>query len=229
MPLWSVIKASPNKIPNKVRVKICGITNLPDAIVSLEAGADALGFIFATHSKRFIAPEKVRPISLAVGPCLARVGVFVAADTAKILRHAETARISALQLHGQFSPSALQQLAEWYPIIRVLTLQQLNELSATELAQMTALNYTMMLDAPQAGSGQTLDWQQLRDSFPAGSWLAGGLGPHNIREAIDTLQAVGLGGVDAVSRLEIAAGQKDHKAVKNFINIAKSHPKYNAC
>lgn len=203
--------------PAKTRIKICGTTNLADALLAAEAGADALGVIFAPISKRLVSPQVARDISLSVGPCVGRVGVFLDQPLTEVLRLADAARVSAVQLHAPTDPTQsddeflelLAEVAQYYPVLRVLRPQELSILSAAP-----APRTTLMLDAPTPGSGEPLDWSALAAQFPVGAWLAGGLGPHNVAEAIAALRPAG---VDAVSQLEAAAGRKDPHKVRAFM------------
>lgn len=195
------------------RIKICGTTTLNDALIAAEAGADAIGLIFAPVSKRLVAPDVAREISLSLGPAVGRVGVFLNQSVAEVLRLANAARVSAVQVHGEFSASELAELAGFYPVLRAVTPQML-----AQHPEAPPPHLTLMLDAPQPGSGQPLDWAALAPHFPAGTWLAGGLGPHNVAEAMSALHPAG---VDAVSALERAPGLKDPARVRAFVAAAR--------
>jgi phosphoribosylanthranilate isomerase len=198
------------------RVKVCGITSVTDAILSVEAGADALGFIFAPVSRRLVSPGVARQAGLSVGPGSARVGVFMNQALDEVLRTAEAARVSAVQVHGPVSSLYVQAISGYYPVLRVLRPADL----AAEADVWTGVpGVTLMLDAPEPGGGIPLDWAALKAAFPRGAWLAGGLGPANVAEAIRHLRPAG---VDAVSRLEAQAGVKDPAAVQAFIRAAKT-------
>ncbi len=204
--------------PYTLRVKICGTTSLHDAQLSAEAGADAIGLIFAPGSKRLVGVELAREISLSVGPAVGRVGVFLDQPLDGVLRTAERARLSAVQIHGEVSSLYLDTLACYHPVLRVLRQEELSGAGGTPEGPVFP-NQTLMLDAPNPGSGQPLDWDSLRSSFPAGAWLAGGLGPGNVARAIRALRP---GGVDAVSQLESAPGIKDVQKVRDFVKAART-------
>lgn len=200
---------------SRTRVKICGTTNLPDALLSAEAGADALGFIFAPISKRLVRAEVAREASLAVGPAVARIGVFLNQGLDEVLRLAEGGRMSAVQLHGPLAPEFVLAATQFYPVLRVVRPADL-QTEAQRWAGHPAV--TLMLDAPEPGGGVPLDWAALQADFPAGAWLAAGLGPENVAEAMRLLRPAG---VDAVSKLEASAGQKNPQAVKAFVDAVK--------
>ncbi len=198
-----------------VKVKICGTTNVQDAALCAEAGADALGFIFAPVSKRLVGVEAAREASLAVGPAVARVGVFMNQGLDEVLRVAERSRMTAVQLHGPLTPEYVQAAAQFYPVLRVAGPDDLRAEAGRWQAHPAV---TLMLDAPAPGGGVPLDWATLRADFPAAAWLAGGLGPDNVAEAIAALRPVA---VDAVSKLEARPGQKNPQAVKAFVDTVK--------
>jgi phosphoribosylanthranilate isomerase len=199
-----------------LRIKICGTTSLHDAALSDEAGADAIGLIFAPVSRRLVTVELAREISLSLGPAVGRVGVFLGQPLDEVLRTAERARLSAVQIHGEVSGLYLETLACYHPVLRVLRPSELVGHSMTPEGQ---LHQTLMLDAPSPGSGEPLDWEALRPDFPIGAWLAGGLGPENVAEAIRVLRPAG---VDAVSRLESSPGVKNPALVRAFISAARA-------
>ena len=198
----------------RTRVKICGTTSVADALLAAEAGADAIGLIFAPVSKRLVTAEVAREVSLAVGPGVGRVGVFMDQALNEVLRLAEAARVSAVQLHGHISEGELSQLAQFYPVLRVLRPQELTTFSAEQWPP----HVTPMLDAPSPGSGQALDWEALAAHFPSSGWLAGGLGPENVARAIHTLHPAC---VDAVSALESSPGLKDAATVRAFVRAVR--------
>ncbi|GGO35530.1 phosphoribosylanthranilate isomerase [Deinococcus humi] len=198
------------------QVKVCGTTSVHDAVLSAQAGADALGFIFAPVSKRLVSPDVAREAGLSVGPAVARVGVFLDQGLNEVLRTAEAARVSAVQLHGSLSETFVRTVADFYPVLRVV---RPDELPAAGMRWQDVPGVTLMLDAPQPGGGVPLDWDRLRQTFPPGTWLAGGLGPWNVAEAIRVLRPAG---VDAVSHLEARPGVKDLAKVTAFIAAVRA-------
>ncbi|WP_034388019.1 phosphoribosylanthranilate isomerase [Deinococcus sp. YIM 77859] len=199
-----------------MRVKVCGTTSVRDALLAAEAGADALGFIFAPVSRRLVSPQVAREAGLRVGPAVGRVGVFLNQPLDEVLRTAEAARVSAVQLHGDCPGVYVREVARYYPVLRVLSPADLRREDVLETLGWPGV--TPMLDAPEPGSGVPLDWLALRERVPAGAWLAGGLGPANVAEAIRVLSPAG---VDAVSRLEQEPGIKDPERVRAFVRAAR--------
>jgi len=205
-------------------VKICGITNLDDALRAVSAGADALGFNFYRPSPRYITPDAARTIidrlSEEGPPDLLTVGVFVNESADAIKKVADVARVSALQLHGDESPEYCKALKSYY-LIKVFS-------TGDEFAPEMVLKYdveAVMLDAVAekvfGGTGKLSNWsaaQKTRELFPK-LFLAGGLSADNVAEAINQVKPYA---VDACSRLESAPGRKDHYKVSAFVNAVRA-------
>jgi phosphoribosylanthranilate isomerase len=200
-------------------VKICGITNLEDALDAIRAGANALGFNFYPPSPRFIEPQAARLIIDQLPDSVLTVGVFVNEESADIVdRIAAVAGVTAVQLHGDESPDYCAQLKHRY-VIKVLAVNQ-------DFVPTSALDYevqAIMLDAfhrdLRGGTGQTFDWSlahRTRELVPK-LFLAGGLSPENVAQAIAAVQPYA---VDACSALEIAPGKKDPTRVRAFVKAA---------
>lgn len=196
-------------------VKICGITNREDAVVAVEAGADALGFNFYRPSARYISPAAAREIIESLPRDVMNVGVFVNEGTpAALLDTARTAGINALQLHGDETPTFCAALDGWYTI-KVFSQRNVRDGSANDY-NVSAV----MIDAgdrsTRGGTGRVVDWSlaaEFRKLVPK-LFLAGGLSPTNIEEAITAVRPYA---VDACSRLEETPGKKDHDLVRKFI------------
>lgn len=201
--------------PPFVRVKICGVTRVEDALAAERAGADAVGFVFAPGSKRRISPEKAAQLSAALGPFVARVGVFVDAPEAEVERAIETAHLNAVQFHGHEGPAYVTRFRQRVKVIRATAFQP----------DVTPESFTgypadaVLLDASVPGSGRTFEWQQ------AAAWrahprmvLAGGLAPHNVALAVASLRPYG---VDVSSGVESAPGVKSAELIQRFIRAAR--------
>jgi phosphoribosylanthranilate isomerase len=203
-----------------VLVKICGITNLDDALAALDAGADALGFNFYPRSPRYITPEAARAISDRLPEEVLTVGVFVNEELDAVEKTAAAAAVSALQLHGTESQEYCNALKHRY-VIKVFG-------ADGNFKPETVLEYrvqAIMLDAfdPKrfGGTGNLSDWsiaKQTRELFPR-LFLAGGLSPENVEQAIDQVDPYA---VDACSAIERAPGLKDHGRMRAFITAVRS-------
>jgi phosphoribosylanthranilate isomerase len=200
-------------------VKICGITNLDDALGCVAAGADALGFNFFAHSPRYIAPEKAGEIIDRVPKEVLAVGVFVnEAAPEDIARMVSTSHVAAIQLHGEESPQFCDELANHF-VIKVFRARHRSELPSLTDYRVSAV----MLDgfAPNlwGGTGRTTDWElarRVKESVPK-LFLAGGLSPENVAAAILAVEPYA---VDACSALEVRPGIKDLKIVERFVRVS---------
>lgn len=213
----------------RLRVKICGITNTEDALVATEAGADYLGFILYPRSPRYVDSGTVRHIGAAVREAghseVQFVGVFVNSPADEIAAVLDAACLDWAQLHGDEPPEALATLAgRAYKALRPASLDQALAAAAAYGAppdQRPAL----LIDAyhPQhyGGTGQPGDWA-LAAAVVArdpGLLLAGGLTPDNVAAAI---AAVHPWGVDVSSGVERSPGRKDHDLVRRFLAAVRA-------
>jgi len=203
-----------------VRVKICGITNLEDALASVEAGAHALGFNFYRQSPRYIGPSAARHIVEHLPASILCVGVFVNLPDADQVRDlASEAGMQALQLHGDESPAYCQKLKDLF-VIKALRVNSNFEPEQAARYETEAV----LLDgfSPDAfgGSGQGFDWSIAMRCRPhvAKLFLAGGLNANNVAAAIECVQPYA---VDACSGLESIPGRKDMAKVRAFIKAAR--------
>ena len=197
-----------------VRVKICGITNLEDALAAALAGADALGFIFA-ESPRRVSPVQAREIIAELPPFVSTVGVFVDEPMDQVAQTRSFCGLDLVQLHGKEDESYSASLAPG--VIKSYSMGK-----APAPAPDSHPGALLLLDtyAPglAGGTGQTFDWK-LAAPLAAGRRviLAGGLDPENVTRAIQTVKPFA---VDASSGVEISPGRKDHERVAEFIKNA---------
>jgi phosphoribosylanthranilate isomerase len=213
------------------RVKICGITNVDDALVAAEAGADAIGLNFFAGSKRCIDLSEAKKIADAVGGDIDRVGVFVNAATDAIQQTCEAAELHCVQLHGNESPEFLHSLDRNLRILRARRLDARgvgplrDDVTACSNAVGASL-VALLLDADApgeyGGTGHTVDWHAVAGYR---EWigevplvLAGGLTPENVAEAIHIVQPHG---VDVASGVESMPGKKDVAKMRDFIAAAR--------
>jgi phosphoribosylanthranilate isomerase len=229
---------------NNIRVKICGLTNLEDARVAVEAGADLLGFIFYPKSPRYVAPETVAEIIqklkestfktigsdqhssfLTPHSSLPRfVGVFVNESIERIATVLAQTGLDYAQLHGNETPELLAQLqGRGYKALRPTSADEAYKDAARFAARGSGAGPGLMLDAYDpnlyGGTGKTADWRmaaELAQQYP-GLLLAGSLTPKNVAEAIRIARPWG---VDVSSGVEATPGRKDHVKVQEFIRKA---------
>jgi phosphoribosylanthranilate isomerase len=202
-------------------VKICGVTNLQDALHCVSAGADAIGFNFAPGSPRCLSIEAARAIVQALPAHVLSVGVFVDASYEQLMRTKQEVGLRCLQLHGDESPELLARcLPHAFKALRV----------RDESSLQAAASYPgehLLLDAYVAGvaggTGASFDWQlAARLSTTRKITLAGGLHPDNVAQAV---LAVRPFCVDVASGVESAVGKKDPERVTAFVVRAKAASK----
>jgi phosphoribosylanthranilate isomerase len=194
-------------------VKICGITSAEMAKKAAEAGADMIGFVFAS-SKRKIAPEKAAAITRTLPPSVKTVGVFVNEKQEKMQEISELVRLDYIQLHGDEPSSIVKKLHT--KVIKSFPADRLH--SITEESR----HYDFcLLDGPagknRGGNGKTFDWTLTQNLPKEKIILAGGLTPANLQQAIKIVQPAG---VDVSSGVE-TEGVKDAVKIKQFIQNAK--------
>lgn len=202
-----------------INVKICGITCAEQGRAIAQMGATALGFICVARSPRFVTAEQIRAIGANLPDSVEKVGVFVNARPTDLVQWVETAGLTALQLHGDESPQYCQQVRQLLPAIKLFKAFRVKQ--PTVLAQTVTYAAEVdgfLLDAYHpthlGGTGKTLDWQALQRFRPALPWfLAGGLNPDNVREAIALTQP---NGIDLSSGVEQAPGIKDLRKVEQL-------------
>jgi len=200
------------------KVKICGITNLEDALLSAKFGADALGFNFYEKSPRYILPEKAREIIDQLPSEVLKVGVFVNESLDKIIEIAETANLDAIQLHGEETPEFVREIKAKTNLEIIKAFRVSPEFKAEDV-----LKYevdAVLLDAyspkEHGGTGETFDWEvakNVQKIFPK-MYLAGGLTAANAKEAVKKIEPFAI---DACSLLEREKGFKDLQKVEEFI------------
>jgi phosphoribosylanthranilate isomerase len=202
-----------------VRVKICGITNLPDAQVAVGAGADALGFNFYEKSPRYVPPATAAEISRSLPPFTLRVGVFVNPAEELVRRAVGECGLNLLQFHGDEPPEFCTQFGLMsMKAFRVRDAGSLNELPKY---QTDAWLLDAYVSDTFGGTGEKFNWSLAVEVQKSGKpvFLAGGLTPENVAEAIRQVQPFG---VDVSSGVESSPGRKDHGKVRSFIKSAKS-------
>lgn len=199
-----------------VRVKICGITNIDDAVAAIDYGADALGFVFYEKSPRFIPPEKAGQIISSLPPFITTAGLFVDENRNKVEKITVQNNIDIVQFHGNESPEACLLSRRVIKAIRVKDLKDLDSLGDYQVSAFLLDTYTEDL---YGGTGQVFNWDIAIEAKRFGRIiLAGGLTPDNIEKAVKLVRPFA---VDVSSGVEMDKGIKDHKKMKLFIERAK--------
>lgn len=195
-----------------MRVKICGITNPEQGDAIAKLGATALGFICVEVSPRYVTPAQIRSVIDRLSVNVDRIGVFANSTVEEICQVFAAAGLSGVQLHGSETPEFCDRLRQALPDVEVIKAfrVQTAESFTRALAYLNAVD-TLLLDAYHpdrlGGTGQTLEWNTLQNFYPKQPWfLAGGLTPNNILDALDRLHP---SGIDLSSGVERSPGDKD--------------------
>lgn len=200
-----------------LKVKICGLTNLKDALLAEELGADMLGFIFYPKSSRYLFPAKAAAIISRLSPFTRKVGVFVNEKPEKVLRIARKLKLDFVQLSGEESPAFVKKIQREFPVIKAFRVGEDFKLSTVKDSPANLRLVDSSVGGFYGGSGRSFDWKKI--SFLKGDSrlvLAGGLGAENIREAYEKLRPAA---VDLTSSVEFRPGKKDPAKLKKFFEV----------
>jgi len=200
-------------------VKICGITNAGDAHVAADAGADAIGLVFA-ESPRRVSVEEAHGICIALSENLLRVGVFVDAEAGEVLRVSRDLGLDLAQLHGDEAPETVTAVREGgVKVMKALRVRDAASLEALDGYEADLFLLDAYSEKARGGTGERFDWGLAkslrgRDNIV----ISGGLSPENVREAVELFEPYG---VDASSSLEDEPGRKNGERVRRFVLAAK--------
>ncbi len=195
------------------RVKICGITSLYDARLATNAGADALGFVFAPSARR-VAPDTAASIIDRLPPLITTVGVFVDATTADIESVISQTKIHVVQLHGVEGPEDCAAIAA--PVVKRFRVSP-DDTASDIVSRVAGYDVSACLLDPGAGSGETFAWSLAR-AVAGPVIVAGGLNPANVRAAVAAVEPYG---VDVCSGVEFRPGIKDAEKVRAFVRAVR--------
>ena len=197
-----------------VKVKFCGITSAADAEAAVQAGAEALGLMFYHASPRYISLEKAQEIARLLPPHVLRTGVFADPNPADVFAAIRHCQLNLLQFHGAETPEFCQQFG-------IMTMKAFRIRDADSLLSMSAYRTdAFLLDSHVAGkpggTGETFNWDLAlaAKKFGRPVFLAGGLTPQNVAEAVRKVEPFG---VDVSSGVEQSPGKKDVKKMQDFI------------
>jgi phosphoribosylanthranilate isomerase len=209
-------------------VKICGTTNLRDALLAVDSGADAVGFVFGP-SKRRVTPEQVADITRAMPAGIEKIGVIVNETRERIEEIGRVAGLTGVQLQGDETPTFTNDLRALGLRLLIKTVQASSGIDslATKVESYREVADRILLDsgspAERGGTGKRFAWKEVANALTnlAGTRVivAGGLNPENVAEAIATLQPWG---VDVVTGVESEPGKKDPDKVRAFVEAARS-------
>jgi phosphoribosylanthranilate isomerase len=199
-----------------VKVKICGITKLDDALLCSESGADAIGFIFYNKSKRYIQPEEAKSIISELPAFILKVGVFVNENSDTVNKTAKLTGLNAVQLHSDEDMQYLERIN--YPIIKSFRVHEGFNYETLN----SFINCDWLLDTysekEYGGTGEVFDWDLIPENIRNKIILAGGISINNIEEVFRKVKPFM---VDLSSSLESSPGRKDKNKVTEFMNKIK--------
>jgi|SRR5579863_4622141 len=202
-----------------VIVKICGVTSVADGLAAAEAGADAVGLMFYKGSPRHITLETAAEIARALPPFVVKVGVFVNAPEDDVLHAISECGLNIAQFHGNESPEYCRQ----FPVMSLKAFRIRDRDSLKALPDYTTDAWLLDAFTPDAlgGTGEKFNWDLAIEVQKMGRpiFLAGGLTPENVADAVRKVQPYG---VDVSSGVESALGKKDHKKIRDFVRAAKA-------
>ena len=201
------------------KIKICGITNIEDALTAAGHGADALGFIFYNKSPRYVDPEKAADIVRSVPPFVKKVGVFVNEEMNVVKEILGKVELDMMQFSGDETPDYCNSSPKPYiKAIRVRDSESLGEIDNFKTPYLLLDSYS---EKQYGGTGKSFDWDLIEKKHLGDKYviLSGGLNPGNIGDAILKIKPYA---VDVASGVEESPGRKDHNKIKQFIEAVKN-------
>ena len=208
----------------RIRIKVCGMTRLEDALCAAEAGADAIGFIFYRKSKRYIDPEEARLIIDQLPPFIETVGVFVDKKREEVEEIIQFCRLGFAQLHGEESPKYCERLLRFASPCQVIKAFRVSgKTLAAEFKPYGPHVKAFLLDTYDkklaGGTGRSFDWSIIETLDLENPYiLAGGLDARNVTDAI---RAVRPSILDVNSGVEMMPGIKDHQLIREFVKTVR--------
>lgn len=203
---------------HKTRVKICGITRGADLAAAVNAGADAVGFVFYPPSPRALTPDAAAALAARVPPFVARVGLFVNAAAATVREILAAVPLDVLQFHGEEDAAYCAQFGR--PYLKAARVRP--GLDLLEFARAYPTAQGLLLDAwveAYGGAGQSFDWSLIPENLPLPVILSGGLHAGNVEEAINKVHPWA---VDVSSGVEAAKGIKDADKMAAFLAAVRT-------
>ncbi len=203
----------------KPKVKICGITNMDDALHSVWCDADILGFVFFKQSKRYIEPQKAKEIIEILPPFVFKVGLFVNENISKVKKIAKYCKLDFVQLHGDENIGYLNKLKD-LRLIKAIRLKDETHLRQLDNLPCELLLFDSYCELEFGGTGRAFNWSLAKEikKLKKPYIISGGLTPHNVKKAVKKFLPYA---VDVSSGVEKKPGKKDKVLIKEFIKNAK--------
>jgi phosphoribosylanthranilate isomerase len=212
-----------------MKIKVCGITSIDEALALSKAGVNYLGFIFYPASKRYalhaLTLDQIKSVQL---PGVLKVGVFVNEPINDIIATATAAGLDMVQLHGDETPNYCKEMANHYPVIKAFRISETDDVAYKISEYLEDIDYLLFDTASSVygGSGISFDWTKLANATGQKPYfLSGGIGPDDVSKITSFVQSDAAGkcvAVDVNSKFETAPGQKNIQLLQSFIPSIKA-------
>jgi phosphoribosylanthranilate isomerase len=212
-----------------MKIKVCGITNIDEALALSKAGVNYMGFIFYPASKRYalhtLSLDQIKSVQL---PGVLKVGVFVNEPLEKVIATATEAGLDMVQLHGDETPNYCKEMANHYPVIKAFRISETDDVAYKISEYLEDIDYLLFDTASSVfgGSGISFDWKKLANATGQKPYfLSGGIGPDDVSKITSFVESDAAGNctaVDVNSKFETAPGQKNIQLLQSFIPTIKA-------
>ena len=212
-----------------MKIKVCGITNIDEALALSKAGVNYVGFIFYPASKRYalhaLSLDQIKSVQL---PGVLKVGVFVNEPMDDVIATATEAGLDMVQLHGDETPNYCKEMANHYPVIKAFRISETDDVAYKIAEYLEEVDYLLFDTASSVygGSGISFDWKKLANATGQKPYfLSGGIGPDDVSKITSFVESDAAGNciaVDVNSKFETAPGQKNIQLLQSFIPTIKA-------
>ena len=212
-----------------MKIKVCGITNIDEALALSKAGVNYVGFIFYSASKRYalhtLSLDQIKSVQL---PGVLKVGVFVNEPLEKVIATATEAGLDMVQLHGDETPNYCKEMANHYPVIKAFRISEIDDVAYKIAEYLEEVDYLLFDTASSVygGSGISFDWKKLANATGQKPYfLSGGIGPDDVSKITSFVESDAAGNciaLDVNSKFETAPGQKNIQLLQSFIPTIKA-------
>jgi len=206
----------------RIRVKICGITQLDDALFCVKEGVDALGFVFYRGSPRYISPLAVQRILKKLPPFVSKVGVFVNASRREILNVIKTTGVDCVQLHGEESQDLIDFLRRSIKVIKALRISSEKDMRLIHKFKADGILLDTYVSTSFGGTGRSFEWRWLEKVKDFNKYIvvSGGITPYNINRLLAVYKPFAI---DCSSGVEERPGIKDREKIKLLMRKVRSY------
>ena len=212
-----------------MKIKVCGITNIDEALALSKAGVNYMGFIFYPASKRYVLHaltlDQIKSVQL---PGVLKVGVFVNEPLEKVIATATEAGLDMVQLHGDETPNYCKEMANHYPVIKAFRISETDDVAYKISEYLEDIDYLLFDTASSVygGSGISFDWKKLANATGQKPYfLSGGIGPDDVSKITSFVESDAAGNciaLDVNSKFETVPGKKNIQQLQSFIPTIKA-------